>query len=170
MKGKLIPGLDGSYYATESGDVYRYGKEVHRRKQLYYRLKPFKHKSGYMRVNLRLRGKQKQANVHSLVCAAWSGERPANMHGTRHLDGDKGNNHASNLKWGTGSDNASDRTRHGKTVCGEASHLSKLTVDDVIQVREKHALGQRVCDIAREFGMSWSAIGEIVNRNTWKGV
>lgn len=51
------------------------------------------------------------AAVHILVAEAFLGPRPGGMEECRHLDGDKLNNRADNLRWGTRPGNASGGTR-----------------------------------------------------------
>lgn len=57
-------------------------------------------------------GKQKWVPVHVLVALAFHGERPHGME-VRHLDGDRLNNRADNLAWGTHAENMQDAVRHG---------------------------------------------------------
>jgi hypothetical protein len=46
---------------------------------------------------------------------AFTGENPADLE-TRHMDGNPGNNALGNLAFGTASENAHDRVRHGTWV------------------------------------------------------
>jgi hypothetical protein len=62
-------------------------------------------------------GKRRKLRVHRAVCEAFNGRKPA-CRETRHLDGDKRNNHADNLRWGTQRENAADRMRHGRGAVG----------------------------------------------------
>lgn len=57
-------------------------------------------------------GTVRQVRVHQLVLEAFVGPPPPG-HQTRHLDGDPANNHVSNLRWGTGSENTFDNVRNG---------------------------------------------------------
>lgn len=50
--------------------------------------------------------------IHSLVCEAFHGRRPEGAE-VRHLDGNRLNNAAENLRWGTPSENRHDSVRHG---------------------------------------------------------
>lgn len=70
--------------------------------------------AGYRQVHLAKGGRGNSATrkVHFLVCEAFHGPRPPGQV-TRHLDGDKLNNRASNLAWGTPSENSLDSVRHG---------------------------------------------------------
>jgi hypothetical protein len=58
-------------------------------------------------------GARKECTIHSLVCEAFHGPKPSPKHEVRHLDGDPLNNTASNLRWGTASENRHDSVRHG---------------------------------------------------------
>jgi hypothetical protein len=50
--------------------------------------------------------------VHDLVMTTFVGPRPPELDQVRHLDGNEGNNHLSNLCWGTHKENAADKRRH----------------------------------------------------------
>jgi len=68
---------------------------------------------GYALVRLTVDGQRKKYRVHQLVCGAYNGPKPSPLHEVRHLDGNRLNNEAANLAWGTRSENALDRQRHG---------------------------------------------------------
>ena len=74
--------------------------------------------SGYPMVQLTSLGKRKTYRVHQLVCAAFHGEKPFPEAQVRHLDGSRENNHSSNLCWGSPSENACDRVKHGRQFGG----------------------------------------------------
>jgi len=74
---------------------------------------------GYLSVRMLVDGRRKRMLVHTLVAARFLPDRPSSTHEIRHLDGNKHNNHAANLAWGTRKDNADDRERHGRTSRGE---------------------------------------------------
>lgn len=64
---------------------------------------------------------QSQRSVHSLVAQAFVGRRPEGME-VRHLDGDRMNNRASNLAYGTKSDNHYDQVAHGTHPFARKTH------------------------------------------------
>ena len=74
---------------------------------------------GYLCVRLTINGKRKHMHIHKLVAHKYLPKRPTPQHQLRHLDGNKNNNSADNLAWGTSKDNADDRERHGRTSRGE---------------------------------------------------
>jgi hypothetical protein len=84
-------------------------------------LRPHQSKWGYMNVLLTQNSKPWTVTVHLLVARAFLGPRPEGME-TRHLDGDPTNNHASNLRYGTKSENARDRIRHGNHSNASKTH------------------------------------------------
>ncbi|WP_158506136.1 HNH endonuclease [Synechocystis sp. PCC 7509] len=47
---------------------------------------------------------------------------------------------------------------------------AKLNVDQVKAIRHRYNLGEKQCDLAREFQVSLSAISNLVNFQTWAGV
>ena len=68
----------------------------------------------YLSVKLARAGVTKTVYVHELVLLAFVGPRPIieDRSEIRHLDGDKFNNQASNLVYGTVKENAADRKLH----------------------------------------------------------
>lgn len=73
---------------------------------------------GYPSVRMLIEGKRVRKLVHRLVAKKFLSPRPTPQHQIRHLDGDKTNNAAENLAWGTAKENAADRERHGRTSRG----------------------------------------------------
>ena len=67
-------------------------------------LKPRKSKNGYFTYNLRKDGKAKNEYIHRLVAKAFI-PNPNNLPQVDHIDGNKSNNHVSNLRWVTPSKN-----------------------------------------------------------------
>lgn len=82
---------------------------------------------GYPRLRLCSGGVHTNRRTHNLVADAFFGPRPEGMQ-VQHLNGDAADCRASNLAWGTGSENTADTIRHGrhrnarKTACERAGH------------------------------------------------
>ena len=73
---------------------------------------------GYPSVRLVIDGRRKRVAVHRLVADAYLGAKPVGYE-VCHINGDKTDNRAENLRYGTRKENAADREQHGRTSCGE---------------------------------------------------
>lgn len=133
------------------------------------RLRTFVPKRGpYPRFNLyQGGGKWKQYGVHTVVCIAFHGPRPEGMM-VRHLDGNPLNNKASNLCWGTQQENEADKKRHGTATIGERHPSAVLTEQQVIKIRSHSQRRGIGAELAREYGISETAVSYIRNGKTWR--
>jgi DNA-binding XRE family transcriptional regulator len=119
-------------------------------------------------------GKTKVHKVHRLVCKCWhSGEKPT----VNHIDGNKLNNHYTNLEWATYAENtqhsfaaklngehcysneAKERRRQGSIIAIKKRRKLPFEVAEVI--RSRVANGEKQKDLAKEYGVSKSTICEI---------
>ena len=94
---------------------------------------------GYPSVRLSIGGSRKRVTVHVLVAEKFLGEKPSQKHQVRHLNGDKTDNRACNLAWGTAKENADDRERHGRTSSGASHSASIRSSCQAERTREYHA-------------------------------
>lgn len=124
-------------------------------------------REGYVQINLYVNKHQYIKHVHVLILTAFCGLRPIGME-CRHLDGNKLNNHLDNLCWGTRRENVDDRLKHGGYLVGEDVHTSKLTADDVLQIRELRQYGLSCIEIGKRYGVSRNSIYDIINHKRWK--
>jgi hypothetical protein len=75
------------------------------------------------------------------------------------------------LKEGTPRENIEDMLAAKRSLFGEKSHLSKLTNDKVIKIRDLYASGNCTQKgIADAFGITSGTVHWIVNRKTWKHI
>lgn len=124
---------------------------------------------GHLCVHLRHDNRRRSFHVHDLVLIMFVGPCPDGME-CRHLDGNPANNHVSNLKWGTRSENEQDKVLHGKSCRGEKHGSAKLTSADVLEIRRRAANGERQLNIAKDFHVKQQAISNIVIRRAWKHI
>ncbi len=70
---------------------------------------------------------------------------------------------------GTPRENSLDAAGKGRMACGERVGSATLTEQQVIEIRRRAKI-ERQSVLAREFGVTQTAIMFIVNRRTWKHV
>lgn len=126
--------------------------------------------NGYQRVQLYHHDVNYPRFVHLLVLEVFVGPRPHPGWEGSHKNGDRLNNAASNLAWKSKSDNEMDRVEHGTSNRGERHGNSKLTADDVREIRRLCATGQRQQDIAHQFGLAKGYVSEINRRTVWRHI
>lgn len=150
-------GADGNIYSTRSGALRLLQKRIHR---------------GYYHVTVQtphaLSRKVKEP-VHKLILWAFVGLRPDGMV-CRHLNGNALDNRIENICWGTPKENALDAIKHGTAVClrhGEQSVAAKLTLQDVLAIRQQYAQGALQREIAADFGITQRHVSDIVRTKTW---
>ena len=158
-----VPGY-APYFADSDGNIWGYWARAKR----WTKKKTKLDASGYLRVNLSVRGRTIPKQVSLLVCLAFHGCKPTPKHQSRHLNGDRLNNLPTNLAWGTCLENAADRARHGTLLRGENASWSKLSNKDVLAIRRRLVNGERQCNLAREYHVSYQTIFDIKVRRKWK--
>jgi hypothetical protein len=169
-----IPGFT-AYLAGSDGTVFSCLREVRSGKKWvrgdsWRRLKGCSGHGGYPNVCVKSdEGKQVTLPVHRLILLAFRGPLQIGMV-TRHLNGVPTDNRLSNLCYGTYADNAVDRDEHGTTCRGENSHKSKLTADQVKEIRRLRKSGISSPLIGRMFSVSRSTIRRAVNGESWSSV
>lgn len=87
-----------------------------------------------------------------------------------HLDGDKQNNHFSNLAWETPAANSARRVDHHKLPQGETHGLARLSAVDIAAIRARASQGENYAAIGRTYGVHRNNVRSIVIRRTWKHV
>lgn len=126
--------------------------------------------AGYERVTLSCGGNSNRYSVHRLVLAAFVGAQAPDHEG-RHLNGNRTDNRLSNLMWGTRSENASDRTRHGTQYDnrGERHGNSRLTDAQAQEIKSLRASGYSLRRLSEMYGVSAQTIC-YVSKTGWEHV
>ena len=107
--------------------------------------------------------------VHRLVALAFLGPRPSERHEVAHGDGCRTNNHWTNLRWATHSENMLDRREHGTVPDrrGQKHPMARLT-DEVVQaMRQRRRDGLYFREIAEEFDLPKLTVYDAVTGKTW---
>lgn len=105
--------------------------------------------------------------VHGLVIRAFHGPKPSRKQ-ARHLDGNRENNAAANLVWGTAQENHDDKRLHGTQAKGESIHCGKLDEAAVRDIRRRVILwGEKQAKLAREYGVNNHTVRLILLGKTW---
>lgn len=119
---------------------------------------------GYPMVMLTKDGKRSPKKVHRLVCVAFHGpSRPVHRE-VAHLDGDKTNARADNLKWCSKVENHSHKRRHGTHQEGERHPNARLSESAVREIRQSTGLRT---PMAERYGISIHTVTDIRNGRRW---
>jgi hypothetical protein len=115
--------------------------------------------SGYPYIYL---GRGKFITVHRLMAFTFFGAPKEGQTEVAHNDGVRTNNHISNLRWCTKTENQKDREIHGTTNRGERCGMAKFTNEQVRELRERMASRKESnCALGREYGVSNQTIRAI---------
>ncbi len=156
-----IEGYEGLYSVSVNGEIYSHISNK--------KLKAVKYARNYLGVNLYKNKKHKSQMVHRLVAKAFI-SNPKNKPEVNHIDGDPSNNNVENLEWVTPSENVihSYKTGLAYGMCGENHGRSKLTLEDVEEIRRLKKEGYSVREIMKIFNISKSHTEKIIARTAWK--
>lgn len=168
--GKRLPAPYSTYSVTCDGQIFSHRNS----KSGVIEMSQVIASNGYKSVKLTndLTGKRDYCMTHTLVALAFYGKRPSDKPVVRHLDGNKYNNHITNLAYGTYKENAQDAVKHGawaNVAKGEDALHAKLTNDDVYGIRLMRARGFTYAEIKAQFpDVSMSSIVHAALGKTYK--
>jgi len=170
---KFVPEYEGLYEASNQGRIKSVRRQIKgprgctiiKKEKI---LVPWKiNKSGHSQVALYKNGSIKQKYIHYLVLITFVGPCPIGME-CRHLNGNPSDNRwPENIIWGTRKENAQDKIKHGKSLQGEKCHLTKLTSENVLEIKRQLKNGETCLKISKEYGVSREAISAIKNKRSW---
>jgi hypothetical protein len=159
-----IKGYAGRYAVSSTGNIMLVSERLH--------MRPFKRPDGYQVIGL-CEGngtRQKTHYVHRLVCEAFHGSPPSPDYAVAHNDGNRGNNHANNLRWATQCENIQDKYEHGTMPIGEQHHGAKLTEASIRTIFSLRRRGLTLKEIAGHFGVHFGTVARVLTRKNWKHV
>ena len=125
--------------------------------------------SGYYRITLYNYGNKKHLKIHRLVAQAFI-LNPENKPQINHIDGDKLNNHVSNLEWCTAKENINHSFKIGLiNQCGENNNANKLTNKEILEIRDLSGILTQT-KIAEKYNITQAQVSHIINKKAWKHI
>jgi hypothetical protein len=157
--------ISDGYWISDHGRVYseKSGKllKLHRNTE-----RSSDRGSGYFYVTLQVPNHQ-TLSVHRLV-AEFFVHNPNHHPQVNHIDGNKTNNHYSNLEWCTHRHNIKHAYSLGlMNKKGEKHNRAKLNGSEVLEIRRLYKYGEST-KLAKEYNISKSTVLGIVNNKAWK--
>ena len=71
---------------------------------------------------------------------------------------------------GSQTDNMRDAAAKGRVARGERNGQAKLTEDAVREIRARRAAGEKLTDLARQYGVVFGIVSAIAHRRIWRHV
>lgn len=154
--------LKYDYYATDDGRVWS--------EQSKKFMKQYLDKDGYCKVELRSEDlppkRCHRYSVHRLIMENFFPFEGMENYQVNHINGDKTDNHLSNLEWVTCKENI-----HHAVVTGLRAKINgaaKLTSAEVIEIYQRTHNGETNVSLGEEYGVHPDTIGKIRNKKIWK--
>ncbi len=138
-------------------------------------LKPHIHdKWGHLEIRLYKNGKIKAYSIHRLVLKTFVSSCPKGMEAC-HNNGKADDNRIENLRWDTHRNNMKDSIDQETLFIAKGSKngRAKLTDNQVREIRDRYIRFSKNANsviLAKEFGVSYTEICDIINNKTWKHI
>lgn len=110
------------------------------------------------------------ATAHRAIWMIHHGKRISDQMVVMHTCDEKRCVNIAHLQLGTPADNMADKVRKDRQTKGSAFAHAKLDESKVRALRNAHAAGVSMPDLAEEYGVTVNAISYAINRRTWKHV
>lgn len=121
---------------------------------------------GYRIVNFRDGERHESHRAHVLVLTEFKGPPGEGME-CCHNNGIRDDNRLTNLRWGTSTENAEDKRKHGTLAIGERQGNAILTTAQVLEIRQRK---QTIAEQAAHYGVSVSLIRKVRWRQAWRHI
>jgi hypothetical protein len=175
---KWVKGYEGIYEVSNLGRMRSYrvpgchGPTAGRLRAEPRFLKPIRQSNGYCKVNFQRDGKHQGFWYHRLLAQTFI-PNPNNLPQVNHINGIKADNRLENLEWVTHEGNRQHAGRLGlirhNPNRGEKHTHSKLSNDEVLEIRRAYKAGVIQAELARRYpNISKSTINLVVRRKAWK--
>jgi len=153
---KWVEGYEDLYEVSSTGELKSY-----RKKAPYIMKKPIM-TSGYYYITVSVEKRRKNLSVHREVAKAFI-PNPEGKREVNHIDGNKLNNHVSNLEWNTPKENI----QHAKKA-GVKFGKRKWSAEQVDAVRYMYGSGRSMVEISEDLGIPEGTIWHMTKGKTWK--
>lgn len=165
-----IPGYEGLYQVSDTGEVCRSANSPKCKTER--AIRPQRGSNGYLAVSLSRDSKVHQIGIHRLVMWAFIG--PQNSLWVNHKNGVKSDNRLANLEYLTPGQNIQHAYDTGLTKgpVGEKNGNAKLTeasVREILTLFRSRPKPKRA-DVEAQFGISKTALSDVLARRSWKEV
>jgi hypothetical protein len=165
---RSVPGFPG-YAVGDDGSLWSIKWYAKWRKRKVSRWRERPGRRSYWFVCLTSGGVKHLIYIHILVLTVFKGP-PQPGQEVRHKNGNRHDSRLDNLAWGTRAENMEDKKLHGTHPTGSKNPRARITEDQVVQIRQRHAAGERQCDLADEYGIPRVTVNHICTGYTWKHV
>lgn len=173
MEWRNVKGYEGIYKISEYGDLLSIKRLVRSRfgskRSVPEKMKNFRLFKGYKTFELSKNGINKTMFAHTIVCLNYiNTERKETVN---HIDGNKLNNHYSNLEWCSISENLFHARQTGlSNNNGELQGGSKLKNKDINTIIDLNKNGYSQRKIANMYSVSQKTIFNIIHKKKWKSI
>lgn len=162
-----VDGWNGCYLISNFGRVKSVRpitskRSKHGGRKLVRLVKPYKNPGGYLVAGMKVHSRRDPKHVHVLVAKAFI-DNPENKRTVNHIDGNKLNNHVSNLEWATHGENHFHAYETGLREHGEKHCAAKVKNKDIPRIFEMRRAGMFQWQIGEAVGCDRRQVGRILN-------
>jgi hypothetical protein len=125
--------------------------------------------NGYGILRWSRMGKARNYLAHRATYEALRGEIPSGANVLHSCD-NRACCNIEHLRLGTHQDNMNDVRERRRGTIGSPPWSAKVDADAVREIRRRHRAGEHPRDIAKAYGLSYSATRAITHRRAWKQV
>lgn len=159
---KIVPSYP-EYAASMCGKIFRIQRQAEMAQRC---ITVHGYPSMYTRISMF--NEAKDVKVHRLICEAWHGDPPSELHtDVNHKDGNSLNNHYSNLEWATKSQNQRHAYDTGLRGRGSQLYNGSLSDDQVHEICKLLIDGARADELSDRYGVSVDIIRKIKAGDTY---
>lgn len=155
------------YRISYQGEVFSCATKSKKQKLIWKKLSLSINSTGYKQTSFFKEKREYKMYVHKLVLEAYVSKRPENLV-CCHNDGNKLNNHVSNLRWDTPKANTHDMYKHNTMLFGEKHPRSVLTEKLVLEIHDLKSKGANSSEIGLILNIKERTVATVLQGGNWK--